>query len=158
MKKATVVTVLIAAYCLLAMPVFAQSWTAEEQEVWSFVESITKQATEGKVDEFAKSFHKDFVGWSPTGLVPDTRADRVKMLNYFVPQSKSLFYELRPLSIKVHGNFAVVHYIFNSHYTRGSNPPESSSTKWTDVYMKENGKWQLVADHGSSIEFGDDDD
>ena len=157
MKKAAAFIALGAVYCLLAVPAFAQNWTAEEQEVWSFVETITKQVTEGKVEEFAKSFHKDFVGWSPGGLVPDTRADRMKMINFFVPQSKSLYYELRPLSIKVRGSIAVVHYIFTSLSSRGTNAPERSTSYWTDVYMKENGKWQLIADHGTA-KGGDGDD
>jgi hypothetical protein len=25
-------------------------------------------------------------------------------------------------------------------------------SKWTDIYMKRNGKWQLVANHGSGVE------
>ncbi len=158
MKKAAAFIALGAVYCLLTVPVFGQSWTPEEQEVWSFVETITKQVADGKVEEFAKSFHKDFVGWAPGGLVPDTRADRVKKINFFVPQSKSLYYELHPLSIKVHGSIAVVHYIFSSLYTRGENAPEQSTTYWTDVYMKENGKWQLIADHGTAKESDDDDD
>ncbi len=158
MKKATVFIALGAVYCMLTVPVFGQSWTAEEQEVWSFVETITKQVTDGKVEEFAKSFHKDFVGWAPGGLVPDTRADRVKMINFFVPQSKSFYYELRPLSIKVHGNVAIVHYIYTSLSSRGGGAPERSTTYWTDVYKKEDGKWQLIADHGTAKASDDEED
>lgn len=158
MKNAAAFIALATVYCLLTVPVFGQSWSAEEQEVWSFVETITKQAADGKVTEFAKSFHKDFVGWAPGGLVPDTRADRVKKIDFFVPKSKTLYYELRPLSIKVHGNIAIVHYIYSSLSSRGTDAPEGSTTYWTDVYKKEDGKWQLIADHGTAKDSDDDED
>ncbi len=52
--------------------------------------------------------------------------------------------------VQVHGNTAIVTYGSNDKGTyKGKDI--SGKTRWTDVFVKLNGRWQVVASHGSML-------
>jgi len=52
--------------------------------------------------------------------------------------------------VNVYGNAAIVTYASVDKGTyRGKDI--SGNTRWTDVFIKQNGRWQLVASHGSNV-------
>jgi ketosteroid isomerase-like protein len=52
--------------------------------------------------------------------------------------------------VQVYGDTAVVTYSSNDRGTyKGKDI--SGKTRWTDVFVRRNGQWQLVAGHGSSV-------
>jgi ketosteroid isomerase-like protein len=52
--------------------------------------------------------------------------------------------------VNVHGDTAIVTYSSNDKGTyKGKDI--SGKTRWTDVFVRRNGRWQLVATHGSRI-------
>lgn len=52
--------------------------------------------------------------------------------------------------VQVYGDTAIVTYSSNDKGTyKGKDI--SGKTRWTDVFVKRNGKWQLVATHGSRV-------
>ena len=57
---------------------------------------------------------------------------------------------LRPIDIKVHGDFAVVHYFYVEVLVDADGEETTEKGRWTDVLMKQNGKWVWIADHGGS--------
>jgi ketosteroid isomerase-like protein len=52
--------------------------------------------------------------------------------------------------VQVYGNTAVVTYSSNDKGTyKGKDI--SGMTRWTDVFVKDNGRWQVVASHGTML-------
>jgi ketosteroid isomerase-like protein len=158
MKALIAAVAALCVFAFLAAPLTAQQWTDEQKEVWEAVEAYSKLAMEGNVDGFLEVFHPDFVGWHYGSPVPDDYAARVKMMKFFLPLGKVLFYHLTPLAIRVHGDVAVVHYVYSDLSRMGEGEPEWKQGRWTDILMKKDDTWLLIADHGGPDDEDDDDD
>lgn len=134
----------------LLLPILASAgnWSKEQQEVLAFEEPcISTQSA----DDFANCFHEDFVGWG-TGSVPTSKADRKTMATDSFASSTSKLILFKPLSVIVRGNFAVITYLTTGKSTNKATGEVSYSTeRWTDVCLKENGKWSWISDHGETV-------
>jgi len=135
----------------LLLPMFAsaEDWTKEQMEVLAFEEICV---TTNDADEFMGCFHKDFVGWGMGSPVPTSTTDRLKSVadgfeNY---ESDSLLF--KPISVIVKGNMAVISYIQTTKSkNKTTDEVEYSTQQWTDVCLKEGGKWTWISDHGVDI-------
>jgi ketosteroid isomerase-like protein len=61
-------------------------------------------------------------------------------------------YELYPLSITVHGDVAVAHYLYSTAFKKKDGDIEMSNGRYTDVLVRTEDGWKFLAWHG-----GDDD-
>jgi ketosteroid isomerase-like protein len=137
---------------LLPIIAFAQDWTKEQQEVLAFEEACV---TTNDVDDFIACFHEDFVGWGEGYTAPTTKTDRLKFIADGFGNFDSDTLLFKPLSVIVKGNMAVVSYIQTSKTTNNTTDEvEYSTQRWTDVCLRENGKWTWISDHG--VDLSDD--
>ena len=123
----------------------AQQWTPEQQEVWEFELRCFNMMTAERV---AQCFHMDYTGWNARDPLPlDWQAVKDASSAF----EESTFVSARPLSIKIYGDVAVVHYMS---YWRDSNADGTTTlrwARWTDVAMKEGGRWTWIADAGGPV-------
>ena len=147
-----VAAVVVALLSAPAAPVPAQQWSAEQQEVWDFEEACWR--TED-VASTLPCFHDDFVGWgNPDGVgVPTSKADREASFTRSFATEETTWVRLKPLEIHVHGDMAVAIYIATITVKNKATGEETTATeRWTDVCLRENGRWSWIADHGGVIE------
>lgn len=58
----------------------------------------------------------------------------------------------KPVSVIVKGNMAVISYIDSSKSTdKTTKETKYSTQRWTDVCLKDGGKWYWISDHGVDI-------
>ena len=98
-------------------------------------------------------FHEDFVGWGAESYVPTNKADRRITHARGFETSEQVYLFLKPLSINIHGNTAVL--IYMATYTQRDRVTGEESTyveQWTDVALRENGRWAWIADHGTALD------
>jgi hypothetical protein len=134
---------------LLPLIAFAEDWTKEQQEVLAFEEACI---TTKVANELKGCFHKDYVGWGEGSSVPYSKNDRLKFIDdaFESFDAKSLLF--KPLSVIVKGNMAVVTYIAADKSTnKGTKEVKYSTQRWTDVCLKDGGKWYWISDHGVDI-------
>ncbi|MBU0508288.1 nuclear transport factor 2 family protein [bacterium] len=147
---------------VMVVPVSAaDNWTAEQKEVWAAEEKMWELMTQDNLDGFLALIHNDYVGWQYEAPVPYGKETSAKWIKYWVPQRKVLIYDLSPVAIAVFGNFAIVDYYYQMVVEIGKDDEKKkkeSEGRWTDIFMKEGGKWMLVGDHGGSTDDDDDDD
>ena len=148
MKKGMCVAGFVLLFC--SMPALAQEWSAEQQEVWKNVLAYSELAAKGDAEGFAQYFHEDFSGWALMTAVPQNREQRVAVVRHFMPRYKTLWYQLQPLAIKIHGNVAVVHYYYAEEIQEAGEKPRMESGRWTDILLKQGNKWVMIADHGGA--------
>jgi len=67
-----------------------------------------------------------------------------------MPKSKSLFYDIQPLAIKIHGNVAIVHYSYTNVFKSGEEKEKVEQGRWTDILLKQGDKWVMIGDHGGA--------
>jgi hypothetical protein len=131
---------------VLPLTARAQTWSAAQQEVWDFeLECLNAVVTDDLQARHA-CFHNDYVGWSPGAPVPTPYFPERDEWN--LAQVNAKFMEATPLNILVHGNFAVVHYMSRQTNIQKDGSSQTIWTAWTDILLKEDGKWSWIADHG----------
>jgi ketosteroid isomerase-like protein len=149
MRKYKIIPALIIFLGLGINTVFAQEWNAAQKDVWKNVNDYWALLAKGDVNGFMEYFHTDYVGWDNDGVLPSTREDNRKWLNYWMQGVKIPVYEIKPLTIKIYGDVAFVHYYFMM--VRELDGKKNTETgRWTDILMKQGTKWVLIGDHGGS--------
>lgn len=136
---------------VLLLPILAsgEDWTKEQKEVLAFEEACL---TAKNADEFMGCFHKDFVGWGEDFTVPTSKADRLKPIADGFENFDSETLLFKPISVIVKGNMAVVSYIqFGKITNKTTDEVEYFTERWTDVCLKEGGKWTWISDHGVDL-------
>jgi ketosteroid isomerase-like protein len=139
---------MVTAALFASTQLWAQEWSAAQKEVWKTIESYTQADVDRDTDKFKAYIHPDYLGWWNREPVPSTKTEADKFLEHDHKTTKVLVYTIKPVGIKVHGDFAFAHY----HWQRLVKDAEGKETlkrgRWTDILMKEDGKWLLVGDHG----------
>jgi hypothetical protein len=132
-------------------PVFASAgdWSKEQLEVLKFEEACISAKS---ADELLGCFHEDFVGWGQGSTVPTSKVDRMKSIVDGFKNNESESILFKPVSVIVKGNMAIISYIDSRKSTnKTTNEVEYSTFRWTDVCLKDGGKWYWISDHGVDI-------
>ena len=131
---------------IIPTAVHAQQWSDAQLEVWNFEQSCWQKFTSQDVEGFRTCFHQDYVGWYSTDPTPTTYNEALS--RYFMESSPVRVYSLKPHHILISGNVAIVHY---SAFTVRPGPDGKDQEvweQWTDVAVKDRGRWSWIADHG----------
>ena len=109
--------------CGLAGTAVAQTWNAEQKEIWNLEEQQWKMAAAEDL-----SWIDSLRRWG----------------KYQVENSTVLEQELFPISITLTGNVAVVQYNYQIARENYKKEREMVTGNYTDVLVKENGRWQFL--------------
>lgn len=123
---------------------------SDDSAVWSVIERAWRAERDGDSRWVDNLLSADFVGWSYDSPAPRDRSSTRLWTAFNARQSELLEYELYPLSIIVHGNTAVAHYLFASAVERKGQPVESISGRFTDVLVRSEDGWRFLAWHGGA--------
>ncbi len=133
-----------------------QQWSDAQNEVWKVVRSYWHVET---AEEEMTFYHADYIGWALQDPMPvDKPTTRLQMINLFLTR-KSHIITIAPVGMRLFGNgtVAVACYYYTELYTNLEGERCAEQGRWTDVLMKQDGKWLLIADHGGPLASEDDD-
>jgi ketosteroid isomerase-like protein len=141
--------ILTAALLFTACCAFAaDQWTAEQKEVWAVEEKVWSLNKPTDMTEMLTYYHPDYAGWNYGNPVPSNK-DRVnKWMSYWFGTGEVVVLDLIPMTIQVHGNFAFVHYYYRMVIKDKKGEEKMESGRWTDIWIKDGGKWLIIGDHG----------
>jgi ketosteroid isomerase-like protein len=122
----------------------AQSWSAEQQEVWNFELSQWKRAAAKDSTWVEELVHPAALVWGNANPGPQGKASIARWERYNSGNATTLEQELYPLGIVVHGNMAVVHYRYTTANEDLKKERKTVSGRYMDVLVKENGRWQFI--------------
>jgi len=137
---------------LLQSPTLAQDGTDDHAAVWESVEEIWDAQERGDDDWVDVMLSADFMGWPDASPAPRSKASTRMWARFDADHSKGLAHELYPLSIVVHGDVAVVHYLYSIVVQTKSKTNESTTGRYTDVLVRDNGGWKFISWHGGADE------
>jgi len=134
-KKMWVILLLITGVALFQIPAYGQEWTAVQKEIWELEEARWKALTQRDLEGFVKHHHEDGAFW------PYWSEEPINLAKFKAFLSPIEFYsaELKPVSIKVFGNVAIVQYTCK-YSTMGG----TVYSRFTEIRMKQNGTWQVI--------------
>jgi ketosteroid isomerase-like protein len=135
-------------FLLPAGPALAQGTADDQAAVWATVGQIWAAEERGDdkwVDELLSA---DFVGWPNESPAPRTKASTRMWARFNAEQTKGLSHELYPLSIVVHGDTAVVHYLYTMAVQTKDRSTKVSNGRYTDVLVRDGLDWKFISWHG----------
>ena len=138
-------------FLFLLLPVLgnAQFCTEEEKEVWTVVEDWWKNWKNKDIDAAFATVSEDYVGWNQKNPLSISKDKWKKQTEDYMPYSVERYYEIDPVKVVVKGDAAVVHYYYsftNKWEFKEDKGTTKFSGKWTEFFVKENGKWMLFGD------------
>ena len=139
----------VAVLITLASHSWAKDWTKDELELLEWEESCLATS---EFDPWVNCFHEDFVGWGMGYPAPQTKSERVSLAADSFESTDVELVLFKPLSVQIYGNTAVINYVATFKIVDKKTEKVTIETSmWTDVCMKENGKWHWIADYGTPV-------
>lgn len=147
------VKLLLTGVLLLSFTItYAQDVANDSADVWSVIEEEWNADENGDKKWPDRLLTDDFSGWGKDSPAPRSKSS-TKMWDRFSEQlGKMVAHELYPLSIVVHDNVAVAHYLYSSAFQPKAGDIEMSSGRYTDVLVRTDDGWRFLAWHGGKDE------
>lgn len=133
---------------LFACNALAQGSADDQAAVWAAVEEIWAAEERGDDSWVDSMLTGDFMGWSAESPAPRSKASVRMWARFDGDQNKGLIHELYPLSIVVHGDMAVVHYLYTMAVQTKDRRTERSNGRFTDVLVRDGDTWKFISWHG----------
>jgi hypothetical protein len=145
MKKLLAIAAITLGFAVYGGAASAQSWSAEQQEVWKVEEQQWKMAAAKDLSWMDSMVHPSMRYWETGDPMPRGRDSLKRWGRYSSENSTVLEQEIFPISATITGNLAVVQY----HYMIASEDHKKErrtvTGHYTDVLVKENGRWLFIA-------------
>lgn len=141
-------TLLLISILLWSPGALAQESTDDQAAVWAAVEAVWVAEEMQDNDRVDAMLTDDFMGWSNSTPAPRDKASSRMWREFGQDQGKGLQHELYPLSIVVHGDTAIAHYLYSNAYQGADDDVEVSHGRYTDVLVRDGDGWKFIAWHG----------
>jgi ketosteroid isomerase-like protein len=122
----------------------------DSANVWRTVEEIWAAEERGDDDLVDKLISPDFMGWPNASPAPRSKASTRMWTRFNAEQNKGLAHELYPLSIVIHGDMAVAHYLYSMAVQTRDKKTVSTSGRYTDILVRDGDSWKFLSWHGGS--------
>ena len=125
----------------------ARRFSDEQSELWDRVVELWSLAQAGTTAQIESCLDPEYVGWDTNTPLPHGRMEAVKSVS---GESQRLMgYDLHPHSVRVYkDDTGVVHYSYTATVGQGNATGIQVSGKWTEVYVREDGQWRMIAVSG----------
>jgi ketosteroid isomerase-like protein len=147
---------LLATCCLLTSAASAQDPADDQVAVWAVIERQWAAENEGDSGWIEELLTADFVGWPYESPAPRTRASTEMWNEFGRRQRKPITHELYPLSIVVHGDTAIAHYLFTNAGELPDGKAVTNNGRYTDILVREADEWKFLSWHGGEFPAGED--
>ena len=121
-------------------------------DVWSTVEATWDAEEKGDKRWIDRMLSEDFTGWSKNSPAPRDKSSTAMWDRFNDEQGKTVAHELYPLSIVVHGDVAVVHYLYTNAMEDNEGKVEVSNGRYTEVLVLGLDGWKFITWHGGDDE------
>jgi hypothetical protein len=142
------VAALSLALCAFSGAAAAQTWTAEQQEIWKFEEQQWKSEAAKDASWIDTMVHPNLRYWSTSDPMPRDRASLKRWSRLGYEDSTVREQEIFPISATITGDVAVVQYRYMIARENYKKERETVTGHYTDVLIKENGRWLFLAWEG----------
>lgn len=130
--------------------VLAQGSADDQAAVWARVEAIWIATEDGDDDWIDDMLSADFVAWPNNSPAPRNKTSTRLWHKFDTGEVDGLTHELYPLSIVVHGDTAIAHYLYTNAVRTRDKKTQVTNGRYTDVLVRENGEWKFISWHGGS--------
>jgi len=150
MKQAFRLVYITCVLALLALPVQAQQWSPEQQEVW---QTIAKQweLEQAEDDAWKNMLHDSFLSWSMEDLMPFDKAATTRFADAEAGDFKIVVQHIVPVGIVVTGDTALAHYYHMTIVEHKNGERETIDGRFTDILTRTGNGWQFIGWVGEEV-------
>ncbi len=130
----------------------AQDASDDAADVWSVVEAEWDDSESNKRNHLDRVLTENFMGWGRNSPAPRSKDSTIMWDRFNNEQSELIAHELYPLSIVVHNDVAIAHYVYTSANEDKDGKVEVSNGRYTDVLVRTDDGWKFIAWHGGDDE------
>lgn len=119
----------------------------DQADVWEQVEQQWTAVEKGDNKWMDKLLTDDFSGWGKGAPAPRGKSSTKMWTRFNEKISSMVAHELYPLSIVVHGDVAIAHYMYTSANKQKSKDGkiETKNGRYTDILVRTNDGWKFIA-------------
>jgi hypothetical protein len=122
----------------------AQTWSAEQQELWKLEELQWQMSKDEDSSWIDKMVHPNMTYWETGEAMPRNKASLARWNRYSTANNTTLEQEIYPISMTITGNVAVAHYHYRMARENYKEERETVTGHYTDVLIKEGGTWKFI--------------
>ena len=130
----------------------AQDASDDAADVWSTVEAEWDANESNDKRRLERVLTENFMGWGKNSPAPRSKESTIMWDRFNHKQGDMLAHELYPLSIVVHDDVAIAHYLYTSANEDKDGKVEVSNGRYTDVLVRTDDDWKFIAWHGGDDE------
>jgi len=140
----------------LALPsqLAAQTWSAEQQEVWQVYEEYWAAWLEKDGAAVSEFFHNDYSWWWAEDVLPFGKS---LILEYgdagLRDSNQTVIVDARPVAILVHGDVALVHYGARGFTKDADGNVDAWVERGSMTLVKEDGRWLFLGGAGMPLHY-----
>lgn len=134
----------------------AQDTSDDEANAWLTVSQQWSANQKGDDDWVDEMLADDFMGWDKDSPAPRTKSSTRSWTRFNAQLGQIVQHELYPLSVIVHGDVAIAHYLYTSAYQDKDGDVEISNGRYTDILVRTEDGWQFIAWQGGNDDEDDD--
>jgi hypothetical protein len=124
-------------------------WDETQREVWQNVETHWQHLIAGKVDEFLKFIHPDFIGYGHESPLPVDKPWLEKWVGFWAQTTKIVICELRPIQIKIHKDIATLQYMIFTIEQNQVDQGRRVIRRYTMTWQRKKERWVVIASHNN---------
>jgi ketosteroid isomerase-like protein len=117
-------------------------------DVWATIERQWTAVQEGQDDWTEELLTDDFSGWGKVSPAPRSKASTRMWDEFNRSQGRTVEHELYPLSIVVHGDVAVAHYLYTVATQDNEDKLKVRNGRYSDILVRTGDGWRFLAWHG----------
>lgn len=136
--RASVVLVLLSFTLFWGSQAFGQEWSATQKEILKMEKAWWESLQKVDADRFSTLVHNDGIFW-PYWLKEPINKSRFIM---WMGHERIDSFEIKLPVVKILGNVAIVQYCYS--FTTWVIPDVAYPGRFTHIWMKQDGKWQMI--------------
>jgi ketosteroid isomerase-like protein len=133
---------------LLVTAINAQEESNDQADVWAVIERQWNDDEDQDPRWIEELLADDFAGWDRSSPAPRNKTSTRMWDRVLGNVSEMKAHELYPLSIIVHGDVAVVHYLYSSAVENQADEIKMEQGRFTDILVRTDDGWKFLAWHG----------
>jgi ketosteroid isomerase-like protein len=129
----------------------AQNWSSSEKEIWNLEKDYLTHLKDTDFQALSAFWHQRFIGWPSHSSEPVLRDDGIASLEELSQSMKILSFHLNPLTIRVIGEVALVHYRVDLEILNAGGDRLENSYRITHTWLKDEGSWKILGGMSSTL-------
>ena len=143
--------ILLSAFAATPVALIAQEWSSEQQEVLDAIDACIQASVDRQLEVGMACTHDDFSGWRyDLPALRDKKFQDREQARDFDSDNQLVDFSVQPLNVQIFDNVAIIHYYGYFYVRDGNGEVVGERSRWTDVMIRDGGRWVWISDHGGS--------